>query len=95
MGAGLIKTDRAATLAAAHDVTLVDMLDRPVARFLPHVSDAALAALDELGVHFLGLCKIDSARFGPNGAALHTSTHGDLRCDVVISAAGFRSSLPP
>ncbi len=95
VGAGLIGTETAATLAAAHDVTLVDMLDRPVARFLPHVSDAALAALDELGVHFLGLCKIDSARFGPNGAVLHTSTHGDLRCDVVISAAGFRSSLPP
>ncbi len=95
VGAGLIGTETAATLAAAHDVTLVDMLDRPLARFLPHVSDAALAALDGLGVHFLGLCKIDSASFGPKAAVVHTSTHGDLRCDVVVSAAGFRSSLPP
>ncbi len=95
VGAGLIGTETAATLAAAHDVTLVDMLDRPLARFLPHVSDAARAALDELGVDFLGLCKIDSASFGAKGAVVHTSTHGDLRCDVVVSAAGFRSSLPP
>ena len=36
------------------------------------------------------------ARASSGGAAvLHTSTHGDLGCDVVVSAAGFRSSLPP
>jgi 3-phenylpropionate/trans-cinnamate dioxygenase ferredoxin reductase component len=95
VGAGLIGTETAATLAAAHDVTLVDMLDRPLARLLPDVSEAAAAALDGLGVDFLGLCKIDRASFDPGGAVVHTSTHGDLRCDVVISAAGFRSSLPP
>ena len=50
VGAGLIGTETAATLAAAHEVTLVDMLDRPLARLLPEVSDAAVAALDELGV---------------------------------------------
>lgn len=95
VGAGLIGTETAATLAAAHDVTLVDMLDLPLARFLPRVSDAARAALDGLGVRFLGSCKIDSASFDATGAIVHTSTHGDLRCDVVVSAAGFRSSLPP
>ncbi len=95
VGAGLIGTETAATLAAAHEVTLVDMLDRPLARLLPEVSDAAVAALDELGVDFLGLCKIDSASFDSEVAVVHTSTHGDLRCDVVVSAAGFRSSLPP
>ena len=26
---------------------------------------------------------------------MHTSTHGDLACDVIVSAAGFRTSLPP
>lgn len=95
VGAGLIGTETAATLAAAHDVTLLDMLDRPLARFLPRASDAARAALDGLGVRFLGSCKIDSASIDSNGAVVHTSTHGDLRCDVVVSAAGFRSSLPP
>ncbi len=95
VGAGLIGTETAATLAAAHDVILVDMLDRPLARFLPRVSDAARAALDELGVRFLGSCKIDSASYDAEGALVHTSTHGNLCCDVVVSAAGFRSSLPP
>ena len=95
VGAGLIGTETAATLAAAHDVILVDMLDRPLARFLPRVSDSARAALDGLGVRFLGSCKIDSASFDVEGAVVHTSTHGDLRCDVVVSAAGFRSSLLP
>lgn len=95
VGAGLIGTETAATLAAAHDVTLVDMLDRPLARFLPRVSDSAIATLDGLGVDFLGLCKIDSASSDSEGAVVHTSTHGDLHCDVLVSAAGFRSSLPP
>ncbi len=95
VGAGLIGTETAATLAAAHHVTLLDMLDRPLARFLPRVSDAARDVLDRLGVRFLGSCKSDSAELDASGAVLHTSTHGDLRCDVVVSAAGFRSSLPP
>lgn len=95
VGAGLIGTETAATLAAAHDVTVLDMLDRPLARFLPRVSDAARTALDGLGVSFLGSCSIESASIDRDGAVVRTSTHGDLRCDVVISAAGFRTSLPP
>ncbi len=95
VGAGLIGTETAATLAAEHDVTLVDMLERPLARLLPRVSDAARAALDELGVHFLGSCKIESATIGVGGAVIHTSTHGELCSDVVVSAAGFGTSLPP
>ena len=94
VGAGLIGTETAATLAAAHEVTLVDMLDRPLARFLPRVSDLARAALEELAVRFLGSCKIDSASIDADSAVVQTSTHRDLHCDVVVSAAGFRSSLP-
>ncbi len=95
VGAGLIGTETAATLAGAHDVTLVDMLDRPLARFLPRVSDAARATLDGLGVRFLGACGIESASTGSSGVVIHTATHGDLHCDFAISAAGFRSSLLP
>jgi len=94
VGAGLIGTETAATLAGAHEVTLLDMLDRPLARFLPRVSDLARATLDALGVRFLGDCRIDSASIDSEGAVVRTSTHGDLPCDVVVSAAGFRSSLP-
>ena len=95
VGAGLIGTETAATLAAAHRVTLLDMLDRPLARFLPRVSDAARATLDRLGVRFLGSCGIDGVDFDAAGTVVRTSTHGDLHCDVVVSAAGFGSSLPP
>ena len=79
----------------AHDVTLLDMLDRPLARFLPRVSEAARATLDALGVRFLGSCRIESATADATGAVVHTSTHGDIGCDVLVSAAGFRSSLLP
>ena len=93
VGAGLIGTETAATLAAAHEVTLVDMLDRPLARFLPRVSDLARAALDELGVRFLGSCKIDSASIDADSAIVHTSTHGDLDCDA--GRFGGRFPLQP
>ena len=95
VGAGLIGTETAATLAAAHEVTLLDMLDRPLARFLPRVSDVARVTLDGLGVRFLGSCRIESATTDARGVVVHTSTHGDLECDLAVSAAGFRSSLPP
>jgi len=94
VGAGLIGTETAATLAASHDVTLLDMLDRPLARFLPRVSEEARATLDRIGVRFLGSCKIESASIDARCAVVRTTTHGDLHCDIAISAAGFRSSLP-
>ena len=94
VGAGLIGTETAATLARAHDVTLVDMVDRPLARLLPGVSTAAEGVLEKLGVRFLGSCSILSAEFDADGAIVRTATHGDLRCDVVVSAAGVRTSLP-
>jgi NADPH-dependent 2,4-dienoyl-CoA reductase/sulfur reductase-like enzyme len=95
IGAGLIGTETAATLAATHRVALLDMVARPLARFLPVVSDAAAATLSQLGVDFAGECRIAAAEHGTGGWLVRTQTHGDLRADVVISAAGFRSSLPP
>lgn len=94
VGAGLIGTETAATLASDHDVTLVDMLDHPLVRFVCRISELAEATLGQLGVRFLGGCMIDAAESDANGWTLHTSTHGELRGDVVISAAGFASSLP-
>ncbi len=95
IGAGLIGTETAATLAANHDVTLVDMVDRPLARFLDVISAQALDILAEIGVRFLGEVRIDGAETRPDGThVIHTSTHGDLVCDVMVSAAGFRTSLP-
>lgn len=95
IGAGLIGTETAATLASVHDVTLVDMLERPLARFLPAVSNAASYTLQQLGVRFVSECRIAAAERVPQGWIVRTHTHGDFACDVVVSAAGFRSSLPP
>jgi NADPH-dependent 2,4-dienoyl-CoA reductase/sulfur reductase-like enzyme len=95
IGAGLIGTETAATLAVlGHRVTLVDMLDRPLARFQPAVTHAAQATLDTLGVAFLGECRIDSAEREGETAIVSTSTHGTLTADIVVTAAGFRTSLP-
>ena len=68
VGAGLIGTETAATLAAEHDVTLVDMLDRPLARKLSD-PDKCLAEIDakiagELGsiAAMIGSGQRDAAR---------------------------------
>ena len=94
IGAGLIGTETAATLAANHRVTLVDMVDRPLARFLPRLSDAARDVLHELDVRFVGDCRIEAVTAAGPESVVETSTHGALTCDVVVSAAGFRTSLP-
>ncbi len=95
IGAGLIGTETAATLGQNHAVTLLDMVDRPLARFLTPVTDGALKILNELGVPFHGECRIDGVERDGDQLVVQTSTHGSIPCDVVVSAAGFRSSLPP
>jgi 3-phenylpropionate/trans-cinnamate dioxygenase ferredoxin reductase component len=95
VGAGLIGTETAATLAVAgHRVTLVDMLDRPLARLHPVAADAARSTLGALGVTFLGDCRIDGAHTDGADLVIETSTHGQLVGDVLVTAAGFRTSLP-
>jgi NADPH-dependent 2,4-dienoyl-CoA reductase/sulfur reductase-like enzyme len=55
VGAGLIGCETAATLAAAgHRVTLLDLLDRPLARLHDPFPAIAEATLAELGVRFIG-----------------------------------------
>ena len=95
VGAGLIGTETAATLAVTgHQVTLVDMLDRPLARLQPVAAEAARSTIAELGVTFLGECRIDRAHVVGTDVIVETSTHGRLIGDVLVTAAGFRTSLP-
>jgi NADPH-dependent 2,4-dienoyl-CoA reductase/sulfur reductase-like enzyme len=96
IGAGLIGTETAATLAARHRVTLVERAELPLARFHPAVGRAARLVLATLGVRFAGGCGLERIVPIPGGSHLvETSTHGRIAADVVISAAGVESTLHP
>lgn len=92
VGAGLIGTESAATLAqAGHAVTLVDMLERPLDRLHDPLPELGRATLDDLGVRFLGGVCIESAA----EYALETAEHGTLEADVILVATGGVPLLPP
>lgn len=92
VGAGLIGTESAATLAAAgHDVTVVDVLERPLDRLHDPLPGLGLAALERAGARFLGGVRIERAEDG----RVLTATHGVLAADVVIAATGGRPAPPP
>jgi 3-phenylpropionate/trans-cinnamate dioxygenase ferredoxin reductase subunit len=92
VGAGLIGTESAATLASAgHEVTLVDVLRRPLDRLHDPLPALALAALGRAGARFIGGVQLE--RF-ERGAAV-TSEHGELGADVVVAATGGRLVPPP
>lgn len=92
VGAGLIGTESAATLAAAgHDVTVVDVLERPLDRLHDPLPALAAAALERAGARFLGGVRIERA----DGGRVETAEHGVLEADVVIAATGGRAAPPP
>jgi 3-phenylpropionate/trans-cinnamate dioxygenase ferredoxin reductase subunit len=92
VGAGLIGTESAATLAqAGHAVTLVDMLERPLDRLHDPLPELGRATLVELGVRFLGGVRIERA----TRYALETTGHGKLEADVILVATGGVPLPPP
>lgn len=92
IGAGLIGTESAATLAqAGHAVTLVDLLERPLDRLHDPLPELGRATLDELGVQFLGGVRIE----GATQYVLETAAHGSLEADVILVATGGVPLLPP
>ena len=92
VGAGLIGTESAATLAqAGHSVTLVDMLARPLDRLHDPLPDLGRETLDDLGVTFHGGVAIESA----TEYSLQTAAHGTLEADVILAATGGVPFAPP
>jgi 3-phenylpropionate/trans-cinnamate dioxygenase ferredoxin reductase subunit len=92
VGAGLIGTESAATLAAAgHEVTVVDLLERPLDRLHDPLPALAAAALERAGARFLGGVRIEDAE----GTRVRTAGHGVLEADVVVAATGGRAAPPP
>lgn len=99
VGAGLIGTETAATLAAAgHDVIVLDVLERPLDRLhdpLPALGAEALAAT---GARFLGGVRLTALRRGGEGGRGQvTLCHEDgaLEADVVLAATGGQPRVPP
>jgi 3-phenylpropionate/trans-cinnamate dioxygenase ferredoxin reductase component len=95
VGAGLIGTETSATLAVAgHDVTAIDVLERPLDRLhepLPTLGAEALAAT---GARFRGGAELVGVRVGDNDLVTLCCKDGSLTADVVVAATGGRPFVP-
>jgi 3-phenylpropionate/trans-cinnamate dioxygenase ferredoxin reductase subunit len=95
VGAGLIGVESAATLAGAgHDVTLLDVLERPLQRLHDPLPAIAAVTLADLGVSFLGGAQLREVVSGP-GRVTVAHEGGAFDADVVIAATGGRFRPPP
>jgi 3-phenylpropionate/trans-cinnamate dioxygenase ferredoxin reductase component len=95
VGGGLIGVETAATLATAgHDVTIVELLGRPLDRLHDPIPSLAAATLDALGVRFLGGQAVEEV---VRDGELATVCCKDVSVtvDVVVAATGGRLVPPP
>lgn len=97
IGAGLIGTESAATLATAgHDVTVLDLLERPLDRLHDPLPELGAAALAAAGARFLGGLSVTELLNGRQGAqATVCYKGGSLSADLVLAATGGRPRVPP
>lgn len=95
IGAGLIGTESAATLASAgHDVTVLDVLGRPLDRLHEPLPALGADALTATGAHFHGGVAI--TELAREGALVTMSCNlGDLHADLVLVATGGAPFAPP
>ena len=95
VGAGLIGTETAATLAVAgHDVTAIDRFERPLDRLHDPLPALGRAALAEAGARFVGGAELTEV----SAEAEHVTVRyegGSLTADVVVAATGGRPLVPP
>jgi NADPH-dependent 2,4-dienoyl-CoA reductase/sulfur reductase-like enzyme len=95
VGAGLIGTETAATLAVAgHEVTAIDLLERPLDRLHEPLPALGAAALAEAGARFVGGAGLTEIAV-ENEHVIVRYEHGSLCADVVVAATGGRASVPP
>jgi 3-phenylpropionate/trans-cinnamate dioxygenase ferredoxin reductase subunit len=95
VGGGLIGVETAATLATAgHEVSIVELFERPLARIHDPIPEVAAEALAAVGVRFVGGVAATELR---HDEALVTLCHegGSLTADVVVAATGGRLVPPP
>jgi NADPH-dependent 2,4-dienoyl-CoA reductase/sulfur reductase-like enzyme len=96
IGGGLIGVETAATLAAqGHEVTVLDLLERPFDRMHDPLPAIAAATLQELGIVFVGGAAIDEVVPGPGGRVTGLYEGGSVTADVLVAAMGGRVVAPP
>ena len=96
IGAGLIGTESAATLAAAgYDVTVLDVLERPLDRLHDPLPALGAAALSSTGACFRGEVAVTGIDAADDGQAAVCYKGGSLTADLVLSATGGRAFVPP
>jgi 3-phenylpropionate/trans-cinnamate dioxygenase ferredoxin reductase subunit len=89
VGAGLIGTESAATLAVAgHTVTMLDIEPRPLNRLHDPIPAIAADVLAGLGVRFVGGVGITGAALG--SPSVVSTPDEEFEADVVIAATGGR-----
>ena len=95
IGAGLIGTETAATLSAAgHDVTVLDVLDRPLDRLHDPLPELGAGALAATGARFQGGVTVAGLR--RDGALVTVASDlGALDADLVLVATGGTPFAPP
>jgi len=95
VGAGLIGTETAATLAVAgHDVTALDALGRPLDRLHDPLPQLGAAALADAGARFVGGAGLTEVT-DEGGDVTVSYEGGSLTADVVVAATGGRPAVPP
>ncbi len=95
IGAGLIGTESAATLASAgHDVTVLDVLERPLHRLHDPVPTLGADALAATGARFEGGATITELRRDGEHVTVACDL-GDVSADLVIAATGGTQFPPP
>ena len=95
VGGGLIGVETAATLASAsHEVTVVELFERPLDRIHDPIPALAAATLEELGVTFLGGRAVESV-VQRHGRTQVLYEGGTLDADVLVAATGGRQMPPP
>ena len=94
IGAGLIGCEAAATLSQRHHVTLLDTSTTPLPRLHERIGAAARRALADAGVRFVGGCLVEAVeQRNRRVVAVRTTTHGRIRADVVVTAAGVAGTV--
>jgi NADPH-dependent 2,4-dienoyl-CoA reductase/sulfur reductase-like enzyme len=96
VGGGLVGVESALTFAGAgHQVTVIDLLARPLDRLHDPIPALAASFLAEAGVAFVGGAALEEVVAGPDGLVTVCYKGGSVAAEVVVAATGGRVVAPP